>query len=94
MEMLKPIRTGTVVLGMGLAWCCGCCILATPDSFAQEPSKAGKCYVLSIQGMTCEDCAKHVQKALEKVDGIAEAKVNFTKGPPLLIVTDFEIEKK
>jgi Cu+-exporting ATPase len=37
-------------------------------------------YVLTIQGMTCEDCSRHVTAALTKVPGVASASVNFKDG--------------
>lgn len=30
---------------------------------------------LNVQGMTCQSCARHVEKALEKVEGVREARV-------------------
>jgi copper chaperone len=33
-----------------------------------------------INGMTCENCAKHVTKALQSVKGVKSAKVNLKKG--------------
>lgn len=35
---------------------------------------------LKVQGMTCDDCVLHVTKALKKVPGVEEAKVNLEEG--------------
>lgn len=35
---------------------------------------------LKITGMTCDSCAAHVKKALEKVDGVESAEVAFPEG--------------
>lgn len=68
-----------VVLGLALAWC-RCCTLTCDELTAQDVSKAGRCYVLEVKGMTCEGCAGRVQKALVQIRGVAEAKVNYEKG--------------
>ena len=65
------------VMMMTLMTCCAS--FTTSTAYAQSPAPASKCYVLSIQGMTCEQCAAHVQKALVQVAGVAEAKVNYAK---------------
>lgn len=68
------------VMMMTLMTWCGCCAsFTTSTAYAQPPAPASKCYVLSIQGMTCEQCAVHLQKELAKVPGVAEAKVNYAK---------------
>lgn len=53
---------------------------AQGDQFAQ----AARCRVLSIQGMTCETCAAHVQTALAKVPGVAEARVSYKKSEAMV----------
>ncbi len=40
----------------------------------------GICYVLEIKGMTCRECAQHVQRALARVPGVADVQVDFAKG--------------
>jgi copper ion binding protein len=35
---------------------------------------------LSIEGMTCEHCVKHVTEALQGVSGVKKAKVNLKAG--------------
>lgn len=35
---------------------------------------------LKISGMTCLDCARHVTKALERVEGVAGARVDYREG--------------
>lgn len=37
-----------------------------------------KSVTLSVSGMTCESCANTVEKALKKVDGVKEVKVNLS----------------
>lgn len=58
-----------------------CCsdagLLSGGESRAAEP--VARCYFLAIEGMTCKDCARHVQQALAMVPGVAEAHVNFAK---------------
>ena len=43
-----------------------------------------------IEGMKCENCAKHVKEALEDVDGVISAEVNLP-GKYLIIETNKEI---
>lgn len=47
--------------------------LATTLSFAGTPQTV----MLDVQNMTCPVCPITVKKALEKVPGVAEAKVDF-----------------
>ena len=44
--------------------------------FAADKNKS---VTLNISGMTCESCANTVEKALKKVDGVKEAKVNLSE---------------
>lgn len=46
--------------------------------------------ILKIEGMTCSACAKAVERAAKKVDGIKEANVNFATEK---LMIDFEDEK-
>ncbi len=62
-----------------MTWCGCCASFSSTGLYAQSTGKASRCYVLSIQGMTCEGCAAHVQKALVQVPGVAEAKVSYAK---------------
>jgi copper chaperone len=50
-------------------------ILAT-TAFASEKNKT---ITLNVSGMTCQGCASSVEKALQKVDGVKEAKVNLSE---------------
>ena len=36
--------------------------------------------VLIIEGMMCQNCAKHVKKALEKLDGVSSVSVDLEAG--------------
>lgn len=51
-------------------------LAVTTGLFATEK---GKTITLSISGMTCQSCANTVEKALNKVDGVKEAKVNLSE---------------
>jgi Cu+-exporting ATPase len=53
--------------------------LASSEAYGQSAARVTTCYVLDVQGMTCEGCAAHVQKGLSKVSGVAEVKVNYAK---------------
>ncbi|MEZ5343604.1 MAG: cation transporter, partial [Acidimicrobiales bacterium] len=35
---------------------------------------------LAVEGMTCSACSNQIQRQLGKIDGIAEARVNFANG--------------
>jgi copper chaperone CopZ len=37
-------------------------------------------YVLTVQGMTCEACSRHIQAVLAKVPGVAAASVSYEGG--------------
>jgi Cu+-exporting ATPase len=78
--MRRQITQIVAFLGFSVAWC-GCCgSFASNSLHAQDSPKAGKCCELNIAGMTCEECAAHVQKALTQVPGVVEAKVSYAKG--------------
>lgn len=40
---------------------------------------AAKTITLSVSGMTCAGCAGHVEKALQKVEGVEKTEVNYDK---------------
>lgn len=42
-------------------------------------------YVLSIKGMTCEACSKHVANAVRKVPGVVAASVNYKGGYAVVV---------
>lgn len=65
------VMVGLIAVGFGAVNAA-----AQDEQFAQ----AAQCRVLSIQGMTCETCATHVQKELAKLPGVAEARVSYQKG--------------
>jgi P-type Cu+ transporter len=44
-----------------------------------DADSAAQCFLLSIEGMACKECATHAQKALAKVPGVAKASVSFEK---------------
>jgi len=41
---------------------------------------------IGVGGMKCEHCAKHVQEALEKVEGVSSVKVDLKKNQATLSV--------
>ena len=43
---------------------------------------------LTVEGMTCANCARHVQDALAKIPGVITANVNFLTQRALLTLTD------
>ena len=45
-----------------------------------EKADAAKTETLLVGGMMCENCERHVQEALKKVDGITDAKADHTTG--------------
>uniref|UniRef100_A0A7C2JZ61 HMA domain-containing protein n=1 Tax=Schlesneria paludicola TaxID=360056 RepID=A0A7C2JZ61_9PLAN len=42
-------------------------------------------YVLTVKGMTCEDCSQHVTTALTKVPGVAAASVDYKGGYAVVV---------
>lgn len=56
-------------------------ILTTFAALAATPSFAGtpQTVMLDVQNMTCPVCPITVKKALEKVPGVTEAKVDFSR---------------
>lgn len=52
---------------------------------------------LKVEGMMCSHCEKHVQDALEKIDGVENAVANHEKAEVIVKlskdVTDSEFEK-
>lgn len=82
--MRRFLRAMTMLSVLPLPGFCGCCSsLVSQASASSEVQSCCSdkvqrcCYVLEIQGMTCESCAAHVQKALRQVPGVAQAKVDF-----------------
>lgn len=42
-------------------------------------------YVLTVEGMTCEACSRHIQEALRKVPGVAAATVSYKGGYAVVV---------
>lgn len=42
-------------------------------------------YVLTVKGMTCEDCAQHITTALTTVPGVVAANVNYKGGYAVVV---------
>lgn len=38
----------------------------------------------NIQGMTCQNCVKHVREALQKVEGVTQVDVQLSPGQAIL----------
>jgi periplasmic mercuric ion binding protein len=49
---------------------------------------AAKTITLSVSGMTCAGCAGHVEKALQKVEGVEKTEVNFDKQEAVVTYDD------
>ncbi len=43
---------------------------------------------LAIEGMTCAACANRIQRKLTRLDGVAEAQVNFATGRATVLADD------
>ncbi|MBI2889612.1 MAG: heavy-metal-associated domain-containing protein [Nitrospirae bacterium] len=58
---------------------------------AVYPAFAGeeKSCTLKVEGMTCDACEKHVKKALDKVEGVKDAKVEV-KAKKAIVTYDVE----
>ncbi|HEY9722954.1 MAG TPA: heavy metal-associated domain-containing protein [Oscillatoriaceae cyanobacterium] len=37
-------------------------------------------FVLRVNGMTCENCVRHVREALEQVPGVRDVRVDLAEG--------------
>jgi periplasmic mercuric ion binding protein len=59
---------------------------------SRQSSKKGtvmkKFVTLSVSGMTCADCASHVEKALQKVEGVEKTDVNYDKKEAVVTYDD------
>ena len=49
---------------------------------------AAKTITLSVSGMTCAGCAGHVEKALQKVEGVKKTEVNYDKKEAVVTYDD------
>ena len=47
-----------------------------------------KLVTLSVSGMTCAGCASHVEKALQKVEGVQKTEVNYDKKEAMVTYDD------
>lgn len=52
----------------------------------------GEDMIITIEGMTCEACAAHVQSELEKVDGVVYAAVNYEEKKAMVTVDSRKID--
>jgi mercuric ion binding protein len=49
---------------------------------------AAKTITLSVSGMTCAGCAGHVEKALQKVEGVEKTEVNYDTNEAVVTYDD------
>jgi mercuric ion binding protein len=57
-------------------------------SFSSLASAAPQTVTLDVPGMTCVTCPITVKKALMKVDGVQEAKINYEKKEAIVTFDD------
>lgn len=74
----------SLVMGASLSCLPCCCAFVGPVvrpvlGASAEADSSAQCLVLSIEGMTCKECATHLQMAIAKVPGVAKASVSFEK---------------
>jgi len=55
-------------------------------SFSLFAADKAKTISLNISGMTCQSCANTVEKALKKVDGVKEAKVDLKNKKAIVLL--------
>ena len=63
----------------------------TVPAVEEAPAAEERTETLLVEGMMCEHCEARVKKALEKIDGIIEAKADHQKGT-VMIRTDRDID--
>lgn len=63
-------------------------------STAQAQDQASKSLELQVTGMTCTACAKHIQSALSKKEGILESNVQYPDGKAVVKFKAEEISEK
>jgi len=61
-------------------------ILMLAFSLTAVAADKDKTITLNISGMTCQSCATTVEKALKKVGGVKEAKVNLAEKKATVVV--------
>lgn len=49
---------------------------------------------LTIEGMNCSSCVAKIEKAVRKIDGVREAKVNFASGKGAFVFDDSKVHKE
>lgn len=66
----------TFGLSAGVALCLSCSTTARAEAPVAVDVAAAKTVSLTVEGMTCASCSVAVRIALEKLDGVKEAKVS------------------
>ncbi len=89
---MKTIAAALLLLLMGFAapataQCCpggecpeGCCEDGECDKEKCDKAVSGNVFEVSIEGMTCEGCAKAVEKRLKKLENVESVKVDMKAG--------------
>lgn len=91
------MKTILTTLAIGGLLCCAsaragdACCPTTPAKDSKgilkpTSSAAGSTVTLKVTGMTCEMCAKGVERALKKVDGVKAAEVSLDKKQAVVTV--------
>src|SRR4051812_39853022 len=77
-----PVDTGSMCGGMGSCGgqCGGQCGGAGPDVQWATVPEGSKWTEMHVTGMHCGGCAKRIERALAKVDGIVGAEIDVTTG--------------
>lgn len=77
MNRRKSLQVGAL-LGLAFATSFGNAVVSN-SILAHERDAGARCYLLTIEGMTCKECAGHVQKSLANVPGVAKTSVSYEK---------------
>lgn len=69
-------------------------MLFRKNNQANSENKPGNVLELEVTGMTCPECATHVTQALQKVDGVVEAKVPDWQEKRALVTVEGDVQEK
>lgn len=67
----------TLAAGVLLALCASSCNDARAEGAPPQASPALSTVTLAVEGMSCASCSVAVRVALEKLDGVRDARVSF-----------------
>ena len=68
-------------------------MLFRKNNKANSKNKPGNVLELEVTGMTCPSCATHVTEALQKVDGVVEAKVPNWQNKRALVTVEGDVQE-